>query len=272
MHFVQYIIIMELLMNQTMIRKQEPSEGTTLAKIRKRGVLIVGSTGDYRPLSFRDSITGKYHGFDTELAEDLAKDLGVGIRYAETTWPSLTEDAQAGKFDLAVCGISISASRNDQALMSDGYLAVGKTILCRAEDACTYTSLEAVNVPEVRVMVNPGGLNEQFARRHLPAVTLMIHDVNQEIPGLIACGKADIMITETVEAGYYAAHDSRLAAPLADQPFTHDEAGILMAKGSEDLLACVNAFLRKEKESGRLAELADAYLTAHQDNTQFTDS
>ena len=57
-------------------------------------------------------------------------------------------------------------------------------------------------------MENPGGLNEKFARENLPDATLIIHDVNQEIPGLIASGEADVMITEIMEAGYYVGQDT----------------------------------------------------------------
>ena len=112
----------------------------------------------------------------------------------------------------------------------------------------------------MRVMENPGGLNEKFARENLPNATLIIHDVNQEIPGLVASGEADVMITEIMEAGYYVGQDSRLAAPLIYEPFTHGELGILMPKGSEKLLEKVNAFLKEEKESGRIDELADEYI------------
>ena len=144
--------------------------------------------------------------------------------------------------------------------MSDGYLGNGKTVLCRREDAEKYTSLEAIDRPEVRVMENPGGLNEKFARENLPNATLIIHDVNQEIPGLIAAGEADVMITEIMEAGYYVGQDERLAAPLIYEPFTQGELGILMPKGSEDLLDFVNTFLAEEEESGRLDELAEEYI------------
>ena len=144
--------------------------------------------------------------------------------------------------------------------MSVGYLGNGKTVLCRAEDADKYTSLEAINRPEVRVMENPGGLNEKFARENLPNATLIIHDVNQEIPGLIAAGEADVMITEIMEAGFYVGQDSRLAAPLIYEPFTQGQLGVLMPKGSEDLLAYVNDFLEEEIASGRIDELAEAYF------------
>ena len=144
--------------------------------------------------------------------------------------------------------------------MSDGYLENGKTVLCRAEDAGKYISLEAINRPEVRVMENPGGLNEKFARENLPEATLIIHDVNQEIPGLVAAGEADVMITEVMEAGYYTGKDQRLAAPLIHEPFTQGELGVLMPKGNEELLAYVNEFLAAEKESGRMDELAEKYI------------
>ena len=229
-------------------------------EIAARGVLRVGTAGDYQPMSFLDPATGTYVGFDAELAEDLAAALGVEIEYVKTSWPTLMEDTLAGKFDLAICGITITDARKEQALMSEGYLGNGKTVLCRAEDAEKYTSLEAIDRPEVRVMDNPGGLNEKFAREKLPNATLIIHDVNQEIPGLIASGEADVMITEIMEAGYYVGQDDRLAAPLIFEPFTHGELGALMPKGSEALLEYVNAFLEAEKTSGRIEALAEQYI------------
>ena len=260
MHAIIIICMLLPVESQALDKDRDFSEVTKLEEIWERNVLKVGTTGDYMPMSYLNPETGDYVGFDTELAKDLADELGVTIEYVKTSWPSLMEDMLAGKFDLAICGVTINDTRKEQALMSDSYLENGKTILCRAEDAYTFTSLEAINRPEVRVMVNPGGLNEQFARENLPDVTLIIHDVNQEIPGLVASGEADIMITEIVEAGYYVGQDDRLAAPLIYEPFTDGEIGILMQKGSEDLMNYVNEFLQKEKNSGRINELAEDYF------------
>ena len=239
---------------------EAPGAARSAEEIIARGVLRVGTAGDYQPMSYLDPETGSYVGFDAELAEDLAASLGVEIEYVKTSWPTLMEDTLAGKFDLAVCGITVTDVRKEQALMSDGYLGNGKTVLCRAEDAEKYTSLEAINRPEVRVMENPGGLNEQFARENLPDATLIIHDVNQEIPGLVAAGEADVMITEILEAGFYVGQDSRLAAPLIFEPFNRGNLGILMPRGSEELLSYVNSFLAEEKASGRIDELAEKYI------------
>lgn len=231
-----------------------------LSSVRTRGVLRVGTTGDYKPMSFRDPVTGKYEGFDAALAEDLARDLGVRLEYVPTSWPTLMKDTLAGKFDLALCGITITADRRKKALMSAGYLQNGKTVLCRTEDAKKYITLAAMDRPEVRVMENPGGLNEKFARKNLPRATLIIHPVNEEIPGLVASGRADVMITEVMEAAYYCARDARLAAPLLDSPFTHGELGVLLPPGNEALRDHVNNFLDRSRRSGRLDELKSVYL------------
>ena len=234
--------------------------GDKLAEIKERGVLKVGAAGDYQPMSYLDPDTEQYVGFDAELAEDLAKEIGVDVEYVKTSWPTLMDDTLNDSFDLAICGITVTDARKEQALMSDGYLGNGKTILIRAEDVDKYKTLEDINRPEVRVMENPGGLNEKFVRENLPNATLMVYDKNEEIPSLIASGEADVMITEIMEAGYYVGQDSRLAAPLIYEPFTNGQLGVLMPKGSEDLLEFVNEFLAKEKESGRIDELGEKYI------------
>ena len=234
-------------------------DGVTVAQIQERGYLLVGASGDYCPMSMLGE-DGTYWGFDADLARDFADYLGVELRYVPTTWPTLLDDTVAGKFDLALCGVSITDARLEAALMSNPYLPNGKTVLCRAEDAGIYTSLDAINRPGVRVMENPGGTNERLAREWLPDADITIHEVNEEIPALIAAGEADVMITEMAEAGYYAGRDPRLAAPLIEEPFSHGQIAALMNAGSQDLLDCFNAFLMQEEASGRLDELRAIYI------------
>ena len=108
------------------VETQQP----TIERIVERGKLLVGTTGDYRPLSYRES-DGNYWGFGIEMAEEIAEHIGVGIEYVHTSWPTLTADVQAEPqtFDLAIGGITITDTRKETMLMSDGYLANGKTIL-----------------------------------------------------------------------------------------------------------------------------------------------
>ena len=239
----------------------ESSVRPTIERIERRGKILIGTTGDYRPLSFCEPETGEYWGFGIEMAREMAAELGVGIEFVKTSWPTLTADVLADPqiFDLAIGGITITDARRETMLMSDGYLANGKTILCRKSDADRFQSLADLDKPEVRVMVNPGGLNEKFANENLTHATIIVHQKNEEIPTLVAEGKADVMITEITEAPYYVQADARLAAPLLNEPFTHGEIGVLMRKGQDDLLLMVNNLIRKMKSDGSLRRLHEKY-------------
>jgi cyclohexadienyl dehydratase len=237
-----------------------PIANGKVAEIIERGTLLVGTTGDYRPLSFCED-DGTYWGFGIEVAREIANSLGVKISFVKTSWPTLTADVLTVPqiFDLAMGGITITDARRETMLMSEGYLANGKTILCRASESDRFKSLADIDQPEVRVMVNPGGLNEKFAHENLTHATIIVHPKNEEIPSRIAEGEADVMITEITEAPYYVQTDSRLAAPLLNEPFTHGEIGVLMQKGQEDLLQMVNNVIRKMKDNGNLRQLHEKY-------------
>jgi len=246
---------------ETSSRCQKASDqGPKVAEIVERGTLLVGTTGDYRPLTFRED-NGTYWGFGIEVAKEIGNTIGVKTAFVKTSWPTLTDDvlAEPQSFDLAIGGITITDARREKMLMSEGYLANGKTILCRASEAERFQSLEDIDKPEVRVMVNPGGLNEKFANERLTHATKIVHQKNEEIPSLIAEGAADVMITEITEAPYYVKTDTRLAAPLLDKPFTHGQIGVLMRKGQEDLLQRVNSTIQRMKADGTLRRLHEKY-------------
>lgn len=233
----------------------------TIERIQQRGKLLVGTTGDYRPLTFREPETGEYWGFGIELAQAIADSIGVPVAFVRTSWPTLTADvlAEPQTFDLAIGGITITEARLATMLMSEGYLANGKTILCRTEDTARFHSLANIDRPDVRVMVNPGGLNEQFANQNLTHATIIVHPNNEAIPSLIAKGQADVMITEITEAPWYVQTDPRLAAPLLNAPFTHGEISVLMRKGQNDLLDMVNGVIQRMKADGSLQQLREKY-------------
>lgn len=237
------------------------SHNGKVAEIIERGKVLVGTTGDYRPLSFHDTTTDTYWGFGIDMAGEIAKKLGVDIEFVQTSWPTLTNDVltEPQIFDFAIGGITITDARKETMLMSEGYLANGKTILCRASESDKYKSLDDIDKTDVRVMVNPGGLNEKFARENITHATIIVHQKNEEIPSLVAEGKADVMVTEITEAPYYVKTDPSLAAPLINKPFTHGEIGVLMQKGQEGLMTIINDVIRQMKSDGTLRQLHEKY-------------
>ena len=188
--------------------------------------------------------------------------MGRKIKDVPPTGPTRTADTLAGKFDIALCGISRNYARAKTMAMSDAYGEgiFGKTILCRKTDAKKFKTISDLNRPEVRIMINPGGTNEKFARANLTKAKLIVHNENADIPRQIAEGKADIMITETVEAAQYIRKDSRLDAPLINAPFTRHSCGILMEKGDQEWLNYINFVLAELRMDGTMAQLETKYL------------
>ncbi len=260
LYFLVVILVICACNNACTLSNKSTIQDNSLVTIQNRGTLLVGTTGDYRPLTYRDSTSGAYWGFDLEVAQRISERLNVPITYVQTSWPTLTKDVLNNTlFDLAIGGITITDARKAQMDMSDGYLVNGKTILCRKKDARKYRNLTDIDKPTIKVMVNPGGLNEKFANAKLSHATIVVYPKNEEIPEQVAIGNADVMITEITEAPYYVKRDYRLAAPLLDKPFTHGEIGILMRRGQADLLQMVNAVIAEMKKDGSLRKLHEKY-------------
>ena len=196
---IKEIVIVNLLAVVMFFSSFSLAEAGHLEDIEARGSIKVGTTGDYIPMSYLNPQTGEYEGIDAELAQIIADSLGVKLEYVPTSWPALANDVQAGKFDIAICGISRNYARAKSMAMSDAYGegVFGKTILCRKDEAKKYKSLADLDKPEVRVMINPGGTNEKFAHANLHQAKIIVHNDNADIPRQIAEGNADIMITET---------------------------------------------------------------------------
>ncbi|UXC19792.1 transporter substrate-binding domain-containing protein [Comamonas squillarum] len=192
--------------------------GPRLDAIMQAKVLRVGTPGDYRPFAMKAD--GKYAGHDIEVVEAMAKELGVKVEYVDTSWPKLMQDLQDNKFDVAVGGITRNVARLSKVQMLPGYAPFGKVALVRAADKDKFTTPESLNQASVRVIKNPGGTNEAYVLQNLKNAQVSTHDKNAEIPGLIAEGKGDAMITETYEALHYSKADPRLYAAYLDKPLT----------------------------------------------------
>jgi len=233
--------------------------GPRLDRINESKVLRVGTPGDYRPFAIKSA--DGYSGHDVDLIEQIAKEIGAKIEYVPTTWKTLLPDLQADRFDIAVGGITRNVARIGAVDMLPGYAPFGKVALIRAEHKSRYTTLDSLNQPDVRVIKNPGGTNEQFVLANLKNAQVITHEKNAEIPGLIADGKGDVMITETYEALHYARTDPRLAAAFIDAPLTPPNTlGFLLPKDDADYGRVMHFVWGLLEERGVVKDAAQKWL------------
>ena len=126
----------------------------------------------------------------------------------------------------------------------------GKRPIVRCADRDRFTSLDALNRPDVHIVVNPGASNEAFARTKLGAAQLTVHGDNVTVFDEIAAGRADAMVTDGVEVDHQSAvHAGVLCPAKVAEPFTHDEKAYWLEPDPE-FLALVNAWLDDEIASG----------------------
>jgi cyclohexadienyl dehydratase len=243
----------ELLAELARIRRHP---APALQRIRASGLLLVGMTGDYEPFSLESG--GRLSGSDVDLAQALASHLGTRAVFIRTTWSSLLEDLARSRFDLAMGGVSITPARAQQGAFSTSYVSGGKTILARCADARKYPDLAAVDQPDVRVIVNPGGTNEAYVRANIHRARIVVSPDNRAVFGALDQGSADVMITDDVEAELQIRHHRGLCRTYAGT-LTQAQKAILMPR-DPGLVAVVNRWLKDELASGEPARVLQTYL------------
>lgn len=233
--------------------------GNRLDTVMQRGTLRVGSTGDYKPFSHRDPASGQYQGIDIEMAGLLAKALGVKLEIVATTWPSLMKDFGEDKFDIAMSGVSVNLERQKKALFSIPYLRDGKTPITRCENKDKFQTLQQIDRPEVKAIVNPGGTNERFARANLKNARIEVYPDNVTIFDQLVAGKADLMITDAVETRLQQKLRPQLCAIHPEAPFDYSEKAYLVPR---DWLfkAYVDQWLHQAIQSGAFGKIHDKWI------------
>ena len=223
---------------------------SALDLIPQHGELRVCSTGDYRPFTYRDPATGRWSGIDIDMAGDLAQQLSVRLTMVPTTWATLVGDLAGGRCDVAMGGISVTLDRAKRATFSDPYLIDGKAPITRCADVARFQTLELIDRPGVRVVVNPGGTNESFDKAHLTRATIVPHPDNNTIFDEILQGRADLMITDASETRWQAAQHPELCAVNPDHPFSYSPKAYPLPQDDVVFQQWVNQWLRLDLGDG----------------------
>ncbi len=205
--------------------------------------LRIGTTGDYKPLTWRDPETGAFSGRDIDTATAFARAQDLAPIFVRTTWTDMLDDLTAGKFQMGAGGISRTDARANAALLSDTIATTGKVALVRCGEAQSYRTLDAIDRVGVRVIENRGGTNERFGLEAIRHAEIILVPDNHEPFDFLREGKADVMFTDSLEAQYLEQQNSGLCAANPDDPFTHVEKVFLFRKEEESLRQAFNHWL-----------------------------
>ena len=228
---------------------------STLDQIRARGVIRIGTTGDYFPYSFRDLDTNGYRGYDIDLATRLAHDLGVKLDLVRATWPTLTAGLQAGKYDLAASGITVTPERAEVVGFTTAYLKPRFVPVILKRDAAKFKTMADIDQPGVRIVLQQGTATEDAGRRlfHKAQLSTVLDPVVDYTE--VLAGHADVTMTDNL---YFASSIERQYPRLTiiDEPSNPEtETALMAAKGNATLIAWLNGWIADRQKDGFLDKL-----------------
>ncbi|MGK4357812.1 transporter substrate-binding domain-containing protein [Enterobacter cloacae] len=222
-------------------------------EIKQSGELRVGVPGDYAPLAFHDK-QGHLAGFDIDMAHSLGKALHLNIRFVLSSWPTLSTDLAADKFDIAMGGVTETPDRRKQFALSSPVLKNGKIALTQCNRINDFKSPEDIDRKGVRVVVNPGGTNQDYVDKHIRYADVIRERDNAASLQRIRARSADIMFTDLLEGDYYQNKELGVFCVSTRNilPGTASNKVYMMVKDNRYLLEAVNSWLSDGNQS-RLA-------------------
>ncbi len=94
--------------------------GDLLDQVMAAGKLVVSTDPNYAPQSFLND-AGELDGFDVEVAEEVAKRLGVDIEFTTPDWDLLTGGNWGGRWDLSIGSMTPTEPRVEVLWFTDAY-------------------------------------------------------------------------------------------------------------------------------------------------------
>ena len=170
-----------------------------LNEILESGTLRVGTTGDWNPMTIKDPATNKYKGFDIDVANELAKDMGVKLEFVPTEWKTLVAGIIANKYDISTSA-SLNAKRALSAGYSDSYLNVYQVPLTLKKNLNKFSDWEDINKSEVKLAVTLGTVQEQMAKDFFPNAQITTIEAPARDFQVVLSGRAEVSMTSNIEA------------------------------------------------------------------------
>lgn len=241
--------------------RQELTENSLLEQILKRGVIRVGMS-TFVPWAMRDK-EGNLIGFEVDVANRLAKDMGVNIEFIPTKWSGIIPALLTGKFDVVIGGMGIRPDRNLKVNFTIPYDYSGQSIMAHKELAKDFKELADFNNPEVVIAARIGTTAATAAQKFMPRAQLKLFDDESQAVQELLNGRAHAMVSQApLPAFQVIKNPDKLFLPLEDS-FTREPNGFAIRKSDLDTLNYFDNWIRVVEAEGWLKERKDYWFGTH---------
>ncbi len=171
---------------------------SALQDILSGGVLKVGTTGDWNPMTIKDPATNAYKGYDIDIMTELAKDLGVKVEFVATDWKTLVNGVVSGNYHMTGSA-SISPSRMKVAGFSESYIAVQIMPFTTADKLAKFNGWDSINKPGVKVAATLGTTFEKHVKNWFPNSEIKAIEAPALQHQEVLSGRSDVFVTSNIE-------------------------------------------------------------------------
>jgi polar amino acid transport system substrate-binding protein len=219
----------------------------------------VGSDTTYPPFESVDEASGEIVGFDIDVASAICEKINCTVEFTTTAWDGLFAALEAGEFDLAISGISITEERDQTFDFTDPYLVVQQAIAVRAEDE-GLTLEDFQNTADLKVGSQTGTTNASLAEELFGRERVNLYDTFNAAAQALVNGDVDGMIIDgTAADAFVQEYAGELVVNIVGLT-TDDPLGFMFREGDENVDA-FNAGLAAIQADGTMDALVAKWFS-----------
>ncbi|NLZ16126.1 MAG: transporter substrate-binding domain-containing protein [Desulfobulbaceae bacterium] len=223
---------------------------SAIEQIIKRGTIRVG-LDVFVPWAMKDK-KGELIGFEVDVARKLAEDAGLKLELVPTEWSGIIPALLAGKFDMIIGGMTVTAERNLKVNFSDAYYFTGQGLLANKK-MTENMALSDFNDTKITLAARMGSTAALTAKKVFPNATLRLFDTEPAAVQEVRNGRVHAMV-----AGQPLPAQQALASPdvLVAYPdmLMQEPIAIALRKGDVDTLNFLNNWIVQAQASGWIKE------------------
>lgn len=210
-------------------------------EIKKRGVVRVGFD-TFRPWAMKAK-NGNYVGFEIQVAEALAADMGVKVEFMPTAWDGIIPALLTGRFDIIIGSMGITAERQKRVVFTDPYAFSGMAIAASLKSAPGLGLIEDFNKKGMRVAVKSGTTAAIVAKKLLPEADIVEFDDEGQTAQELRSGKAQALVSSAPYPAELALHNPKEIYVPVPGTLTLEPCGMALHPGNASALPALNAWI-----------------------------
>ena len=232
--------------------------GKAMDRILKRGELIVGITGTQPPLNVTNK-DGKIIGYDADIANLIAMNMGVKVKFDTMPFADLLPALKAGKLDMILSSMTMTLERNRDVAFVGPYYVSGKGIITKAQNIDALQGSEGLNNPEFRVATLKNSTSQSFVEQAAPKAQLVPIPSYDEGINMLLQDKVSAIVADYPFCAFTAFRNQDKGLVAGQSKFTVEPLGIAIPEDTL-LINWLSNFLKMLEASGQLKNLTEKWF------------